>query len=459
MSTLWQGRFDGDVDPAAQRFTASIELDRLLADHDVRYSRAHVRALGRAGLLSPQEVEELVEALEQVGRELAAGALPLEVALEDVHTHVERRVTELTGDTGAKLHTGRSRNDQVATDMRLFLRDAVDDALDRIRHLQRALVDRASEHVDTILPAYSHMQRAQPVSLTLHLLAHVWMLERDRGRLDDARARFNRCPAGAGASSGTGIPLARETLASDLDFDTPTENALDTVCDRDFVVEFLSAAALCLAHTGRLAADLCLWATAEFGFVRVPLPYCTGSSMMPQKVNPDVLELVRGKAAAARGDLVTMLGLLHALPLGYHRDYQEDKGPMLRGAANLLSVLEILPPLVSGLEFDVDRMAAAASDPGLLATDWAEELVTRGVPFRRAHGAVGELMRLAAEEGTDPRKLEHQRLESIHPELPEALAAVPDAAAAVARKSTSGSTGEAALRQQLARAEAVAQSP
>ena len=455
MATLWQARFATAADGAAQRYTASIDLDRHLAAHDLRYSRAHVKALGQAGVLEPAEVATLTAALEQVAGELEAGALPLDPALEDIHTVIENRVTEIAGATGAKLHTGRSRNDQCVTVMRLFVLEAIDEASRAARELQAALLEQARRHRETIVPAYSHMRRAQPVMLALHLLAYYWMLQRDRERLAGARSRAALSAAGAGACAGTGIPLDRELIAAELGFDGVTPNSLDTVGDRDFILELLAVATICAGHCSRLAADLCLWSGPELDFVALDPAYCTGSSMMPQKVNPDTLELARAKVASLSADFGLLVTVLHGLPLGYQRDLQEDKGPLLRAPAILVSTLELLAAVVATAEFKVESMASACADPGLLAADWAEELVVAGVPFRDAYGVIGRLMRAASEAGIDPRSLPEPELAALHPALPAAIAAVPDAAAAVARKTTSGSPGGAPLTAQLAAAEAL----
>jgi argininosuccinate lyase len=455
VSTLWQARFGGTANELAQRYTASIQWDQHLAPYDIRYSQAHIKALQQAGVLDGGEVATLHDALEQVRAELEAGELELDPALEDIHTIIENRVTEIAGDAGAKLHTGRSRNDQCVTVMRLFMLDATDDALASIRRLQAALVDQAVKHQDTVVPAYSHMRRAQPIKLAHHLLAYFWMLQRDRERLESARTRTALSGAGAAACAGTGIPLDRASMAADLGFDGVTQNSLDTVSDRDFILEFLAAATLCGGHISRLAADLCLWSGPEFDFAELDMAYCTGSSMMPQKVNPDTMELARAKVATLSAELTTLIGITHALPLGYQRDLQDDKRPLLNGAEVLISTLDLMAGVIATTEFNVDAMAAAADDPGLLAADWAEELVQGGVPFRDAYGVIGGLMREASETGTDPRSLPEANLAALHPALPAAIAAVPDAAAAIDRKATSGSPGRIALAEQIAAVEAL----
>ena len=455
MSTLWQARFGASADEVAQRYTASIDLDQHLAEYDIRYSQAHIRALQQAGVLTAGEVATLHEALDQVRGELAAGSLELDPALEDIHTIIENRVTEIAGETGAKLHTGRSRNDQCVTVMRSFMLEATDDAIVAIRGLQAALLDQARKHRETIVPAYSHMRRAQPTRLAHHLLAYFWMLQRDRDRLENARSRTALCGAGAGACTGTGIPLDRSLIAESLGFDGITQNSLDTVSDRDFILEFLAAATLCAGHCSRLAADLCLWSRPEYGFATLDMAYCTGSSMMPQKVNPDTMELARAKVATLAGEFSTLVTIMHGLPLGYQRDLQDDKRPLTNGPEVLISTLDLLAAVIGTTVFKVDGMAAACDDPGLLATDWAEELVATGVPFRDAYGVIGRLMRGAAAQGVDPRAMGDAALAEMHPSLPTALAAVPDAAAAIDRKATAGSPGPEPLAEQLAAAEAL----
>ncbi len=455
MSTLWRARFGADVDARAQQFTASIHLDVHLAPHDIRYSQAHIRALEKAGVLDGEEVETLHAALDQVQAELEAGEVELDPALEDIHTIIENRVTEIAGATGAKLHTGRSRNDQCVTVMRLFMLETIDRALEAAAGVQNALLEQAKQHTDTIVPAYSHMRRAQPIKLAHHLLAYFWMLQRDRERLTDARKRVALSSAGAGACAGTGVALDRELIADLLGFDGVTPNSLDTVSNRDFILEYLAAATMCCGNLSRLAADLCLWSGPEFDFATLDMAYCTGSSMMPQKVNPDTMELARAKVATAQGELVTLATLMHGLPLGYQRDLQDDKRPLINGAEVLITTLELIADVVTTTTFKVENMAAASEDPGLLAADWAEELVAAGVPFRDAYGVIGTLMKQASESGIDPRELPEADLAATHAALPAALRAVPDAAAAIDRKATIGSPERSALDQQIAAAAAL----
>ncbi|OGK81060.1 MAG: argininosuccinate lyase, partial [Candidatus Rokubacteria bacterium GWA2_73_35] len=395
----WAGRFTREADPAAERFTGSLAFDRRLWPHDVAGSIAWARALARAGVLTPGERDAIVRGLEAVRGELAAGTFPFRPELEDIHMNVERRLQELVGEVGGKLHTGRSRNDQIALDERLYLREVVASADEWLRRVEETLVARAAETVDAPLPGYTHLQRAQPIVLAHHLLAYVFMLERDRGRLRDCGARADALPLGAGALAGTAFPVDREALARDLGFRAVTPNSLDAVSDRDYLLEFLAAAALTGMHLSRLATDLTLWATAEFGFVEFSDAFATGSSIMPQKKNPDAAELIRGKSGRLYGNLVAVLTTLKGLPLAYNSDMQEDKEPFFDSVDTLEAVLAILPPMLASLTFRTDRMRRAAGEHFATATDLADYLVRKGLPFRQAHAAVGRVVRYALDEG------------------------------------------------------------
>jgi argininosuccinate lyase len=395
----WGGRFTEGADPAAERFTGSLAFDRRLWPHDIVGSMAWARALARAGLLTEDERDRILKGLEAVRDELAAGTFAFRPELEDIHMNVERRLSELIGDVGGKLHTGRSRNDQIALDERLYLRDVVGHARAGVRDVQAALVARAAEHVETPMPGYTHLQRAQPVVLAHHLLAYVFMLERDRERLAGCAARADRLPLGAGALAGTAFPIDRAALARELGFSAVTANSLDAVSDRDYILEFLGAAALLGMHLSRLAADLTLWATAEFGFVEFADAFATGSSIMPQKKNPDVAELIRGKCGRLYGNLVAVLTTMKGLPLAYNSDMQEDKEPFFDSVDTLEAVLGVLPPLLTSLTFRTERMRAAAGEHYATATDLADYLVRKGLPFRQAHEVVGRVVRHALEHG------------------------------------------------------------
>ncbi len=398
---LWGGRFgvggEGE-DERVAAFTRSIDVDRELALDDLDGSIAHVRGLGRAGILADEEVTTLVDGLADLRRDVENGELRWNPALEDVHLNLESALAERLGPVAGKLHTGRSRNDQVATDLRLWTRRAIDRLDAGLVGFERALVELAERDGDAILPGTTHVQPAQPVLFGHHVLAYVEMAERDRGRLADARRRLNVSPLGSGALAGAGYPLDRERTAADLGFDGATTNSLDAVGDRDFVVETLAAVALGMVHLSRLAEEVVWWSNPRFGFVRVADAYSTGSSMMPNKKNPDPAELVRGRSAGAIAALTAILGILKGLPLGYQRDLQEDKPPLFGSVAAYEASLEIMAGLVSTLTIDRDRMRAAADEGYTTATAAADALVRRGVPFRAAHHVVGSLVARAERE-------------------------------------------------------------
>src|SRR5581483_24643 len=399
----WEGRFTEATDGQVERFTGSFSFDRRLFSYDIQGSIAHTEGLARAGLISQKEKETLIAGLKEIEAEIAQeiqeGQPPsADPNDEDIHMHVERRLTEKVGEVGGKLHTGRSRNDQVALDLRLYLREESQRIAAQIRSLQKNLVAQAEKHLDTVLPGYTHLQRAQPVSLAHHLLAYHEMLERDRGRLLDGLKRLDQMPLGAGALSGNTFGIDREAVARALRFSGVTANSLDTVSDRDFVVEFLSAASILMMHLSRWAEDWILWASTEFGFIDLPDRFCTGSSMMPQKKNPDVLELIRGKTGRVYGSLLTLLTLLKGLPLSYNRDLQEDKEQLFDAVDTVESALQLLTELVRHVAFKETRMAQAAKEGFLLATDLADYLAVKGLPFRQAHHLVGKMVRRAIEE-------------------------------------------------------------
>jgi len=417
----WGGRFRSDTDTSVERFTASIHFDRALARYDLRLSTAHARMLCDQKLLSPEDLEALLSGLAQVGEEFEQDALTLDPSLEDVHMHVEARLRELVGEAAGRLHTGRSRNDQVATDLLLYLRDASAAAQRGLHGLREALLTRAREHLDTVLPGYTHLQRAQPVRLAHHWLAFVEMFGRDAARFRDLSARLRaEAPLGSGALAGSTLPLDRQQTADALGFEAPSVNSMDSVASRDSALEFLSNCAIAGVHLSRLAEELVLWSSAEFGFVELADAYSTGSSLMPQKKNPDVPELVRGKSGRSIGNLVTLLTVMKGLPLTYNRDLQEDKEPIFDSAATLRDSLEMMAGSLATLEVNVTRMRDAADDPMLLATDLAEVLVVEGVPFREAHEAVGRVVAHCLEAKRDLRELSHDELRAFHPAFPSA---------------------------------------
>jgi argininosuccinate lyase len=401
----WGGRFEGETHGQVEAFTASIHFDRRLAAHDIAGSIAHARMLGKCGILGKGEVDAIVAGLEEIRGEIERGELHTDPALEDIHTHIEQRLRDKIGEPAGKLHTARSRNDQVALDLRLFLREAIGQIRDRIRRLQDELVAKAEVHLGTIMPGYTHLQRAQPILLAHHLLAYFEMFQRDRDRFADCLIRVNVLPLGAGALAGTTLPIDRAYVAKLLEFPKIAGNSEDAVADRDFAVEFLACCAILAMHISRLAEELTLWASAEFGFIELPDAFATGSSMMPQKKNPDVAELARGKTGRVYGALLALLTILKGLPLSYNRDLEEDKEPLFDAVDTVRQTLDVLPPMLKAIKFRPERMRAAAADGFLNATDMAEYLVTKGIPFREAHETVGRIVRECLESG--------QRLEDV----------------------------------------------
>jgi len=408
-------RFEGALDPAAARLNASIEFDRRLLPHDVAGSIAHAEMLAAQGLISREDAAAIIGGLRSVAGRLAAGELAWDAALEDVHMNVEARLIEEIGDAGRRLHTARSRNDQVATDLRLYTRGAATRLMDGIDDLRRALVTQARRHVDTLMPGYTHLQRAQPIRVAHHLLAYDAMLERDRGRIRDAAQRGDVCPLGSGALAGTALPIDRAQVAAALGFHGVTNNSLDAVGDRDFAIELVAAIALAQAHLSRLGEELVLWTTAEFGFVRIGEAYCSGSSLMPQKMNPDLAELLRGKVGRTIGAWVTLMTVVKGLPLAYNKDLQETQEPLYDAVETLEACLTVARGMIDSLEFDVPRLRAAIDEGHLVATELADYLVTRGVAFREAHDVAGHLVRIATERRIELRGLSLDDLRAVHP--------------------------------------------
>ncbi len=400
-----------------ERFSASVHADGRLSAQDVRGSIAHARMLARQGIISALEGEQLVKGLEQIATEFESGALVLDPALEDVHTNVERRLLEIAGPVAGKLHTGRSRNDQIATDFVLWLREQGDALRRTLAELRGVLVERAGREVDVVLPGYTHLQRAQPVRLAHHWLAHYEALTRDSGRLADARARLSRSPLGAGALAGSTLPIDRESTARELGFAEPSRNSLDAVSARDGALELLAVLAILMVHLSRICEELVLWSSSEFGFIELDDAFSTGSSLMPQKKNPDAAELVRGKTGRVVGDLVSLLVTLKGLPLSYNRDMQEDKEPVIDAVDTARACLEVLSGAIAGLRVHADAMERAAADPMLIATDLADHLVLAGVPFREAHAIVGGVVAHALTDGVSLAELSRATLVGFHPAL------------------------------------------
>jgi argininosuccinate lyase len=444
--TLWHGRFAAGPAAALLAYTVSLPYDRRLWPDDVAGSRAHVRGLVRGGLLDADEASAILSALDQVEVELTDGTFAFGPADEDIHTAVERRVTELAGPAGGKLHTGRSRNDQVATDLRLYTKRALTEVAEGVLALQEVLLVRADGAGDAYLPGYTHLQRAQPVLLRHHLLAHGWALARDVDRLVDARRRTDVSPLGAGALAGSSLPLDPVGTGIDLGFAEVFDNSLDAVSDRDFVAESLFVLALLGVHLSRIGEEVCLWASDEFGFLGLDDAYSTGSSMMPQKKNPDIAELARGRSGRLIGHLTGLLATLKGLPLTYNRDLQEDKEPLFDALDQVRLALEAIGGLLATSTFRTEAMAAAADSPYAAATDLAELLVERGTPFREAHAIVGEIVRRAL-SGEAPMA----ELVLADERLGAAGAAILEPGVSVTRRTTRGGAGPEPVAEQLAR--------
>lgn len=444
-STLWHGRFAGGPSEALQALNDSLPFDQRMFREDIAGSRAHVRMLCDVGLFTEAERDGVLAALDTVEHEIESGSFDFQVNDEDIHTAVERRVTELD-PAGAKLHTGRSRNDQVATDLRLWTRSAIDEVLELIERLQRTLLTHAEQAGDAYLPGYTHLQQAQPVALSHHLLAHGWALARDAERLVDARKRTNVSVLGAGALAGSSLPLDPEKSAAYLGFDAVFDNSLDGVADRDFVAEVLFALSLLGVHLSRIGEEWILWASTEFGFVTLDDGFSTGSSMMPQKKNPDIAELARGKAGRLIGHLTGFLTTLKGLPLTYNKDMQEDKEPLFDAVDTVRLTLLALDGMISTTTFNTEAMAAQAASPYAAATDLAEWLVARGLPFRDAHAVVGEKVRRAlAGEGS------LRELVAADPQLGAEAAALLEPGVSVTRRTTRGGGSPAAVADQIER--------
>jgi argininosuccinate lyase len=456
-SKLWGGRFSEATDSFVQRFTASVAFDQRMAEEDIRGSLAHADMLCAVGVLSDQEREEIHRGLSQVRQEIVEGSFSWSVALEDVHMNIEARLTELIGTAGKKLHTGRSRNDQVATDIRLYLRSAIDRVAGELTRLQAGTIGLAEQHCDTVMPGFTHLQTAQPVAFGHHLLAWNEMLERDYGRLKDCRKRLNQSPLGAAALAGTTYPIERERTAAALGFDKPTENSLDSVSDRDFAIEFCSFAALLMTHLSRMSEELVLWTSAQFNFIELPDRFCTGSSIMPQKKNPDVPELVRGKVGRVNGHLVSLLTLMKSQPLAYNKDNQEDKEPLFDTVDTVLDSLRAFADMVPAIKARPEQMRAAARRGFSTATDLADYLVRLGLPFRDAHEAVGKAVAHGVAQGLDLAEMDLDTLQGFCPEIGEDVFAVLTLDGSLAARNHLGGTAPAQVAMAARRALALLQ--
>jgi argininosuccinate lyase len=449
---MWKGRFQEEQSDLLKTYGESVSIDWQLFKHDIRGSIAHARALKNAGILTEVEFASIEAGLIEIGKEIESGTFEFSFELEDVHMNIEAALTNRIGPAGAKLHTARSRNDQVALDFRLYLRDACETLGNAAKSLQRSLLGLASRHSEAIIPGYTHLQRAQPVFFAHHLLAYIEMLDRDRGRLADAAKRMDSMPLGSGAIAGSTITLDREAVARELGFSKVTTNSMDAVADRDFACELLSVLAILGMHLSRLSEDTILWASAEFGFLNLSDRHTTGSSLMPQKKNPDIAELARGKTGRLYGNLISLLTVMKGLPLTYNRDMQEDKEPVFDSIKTATDTLVILAEMFDGSSLREDRALEAASDPLLLATDLADRLVEGGVPFRKAHEIVGALVALAQQRGTPLNELTQADFSAASTVLtPDIVASTFDLRLALTARRTTGAPSPKNIATEITR--------
>ncbi|MBQ8755047.1 MAG: argininosuccinate lyase [Lentisphaeria bacterium] len=446
---LWGGRFSSATSDDVTKYSESISFDKRLYKHDIMGSKAHVKMLAAQGIIPAETADAIRAELDKIQKRIETGDFSYDITMEDIHMHIESALIEVLGAEGARVHSARSRNDQVALDIRLYLRDQVDELIAGVRHFQRALVLQADANKDVILPGFTHLQHAQVVVFAHHLLAYVEMLDRDAERLADCRKRLNVCPLGSGALAGSTLPINREMVAEELNFSRCTRNSMDAVADRDFAIELVSALAIFAMHTSRLSEDLILWCSQEFNFVELDDAFCTGSSLMPQKKNPDVCELTRGKTARVYGALTALLTMCKGLPLTYNRDLQEDKLAIFDALDTVQMILKVYPPMIETMVLRKENMRAAASDPALMATDLAEKLVELGVPFRTAHHRVGSFVKYCKEKG---KALDEVTLAEMQETIPEATAeflTLFDPEESVAKRNITGGTGFAQVEKQL----------
>ena len=448
----WSGRFNEPVAELVKRYTASVDFDQRLALVDIQGSLAHAQMLAECAIISAQDLQDIRRGLAQIENEVISGDFEWSLDLEDVHLNIEKRLTTLVGDAGKRLHTGRSRNDQVATDIRLYLRGEIDTLVGLLKNLQTALLDLAQHHTHTILPGFTHLQVAQPVSFAHHLMAYFEMLQRDVERFSDARHRVNRLPLGAAALAGTSYPIKRERVAELLGFEAVCQNSLDAVSDRDFAIEFTAAAALVMTHLSRLSEELILWMSPRFGFIDIADRFCTGSSIMPQKKNPDVPELVRGKTGRVNGHLVALLTLMKGQPLAYNKDNQEDKEPLFDTVDTLTQTLRIYADMIGGITVKPEAMRAAALQGYATATDLADYLVKKGLPFRDAHEAVALAVRFAEQKGCDLAELKLEALQQFSSLIADDIYAVLTLEGSLAARNHTGGTAPQQVEAAIARA-------
>ena len=449
---LWGGRFTQPTDKFVEEFTASIDFDKRLCHQDIRGSIAHARMLGKQGIISLDDMESIVHGLQEILRQIEAGNFKFSVALEDIHMNIESRLSEKIGEAGKRLHTGRSRNDQVALDIRLYLRDEIVEISAYLDLLIDALIEQAEKNIEVIMPGYTHLQTAQPILFSHHLMAYVEMFRRDRGRMEDCLRRMDVCPLGAGALAGTTFPIDREHVAEQLDFPGVTRNSLDSVSDRDFALEFLAASSILMMHLSRFSEELILWSTSEFKFIDLSDGFCTGSSIMPQKKNPDVPELVRGKTGRVYGNLMALLTVMKGLPLAYNKDMQEDKEPLFDTIDTVKGSLKIFVDMIRELRVNATRMRAAAAGGYSTATDVADYLVRKGMPFRDAHEVVGKSVAYCIATGKDLPDLTLEEWHSFSDRFDADIADAITLEASVNARAAIGGTAAERVRAEIDRA-------
>ena len=449
----WDGRFSEKTDRSVEDFTASIDVDRRLYAYDIEGSVAHCRMLAANGIITAEEATDLIEGLGRIKREIAHGDFELDPGLEDIHMHIEARLVQEVGKVAQKLHTARSRNDQVAVDVRLYLREEIQNVTAGLAGLRRVMVDLAKTHIDTVLPGYTHLQRAQPILLAHHFMAYYEMLTRDAARFRDAWQRVDVMPLGSAALAGTPYPIDREYTAELLGFSQVSSNSLDAVADRDFAIECVSAASICMMHLSRLSEELILWSSAEFGFIDLPDAFATGSSIMPQKKNPDVPELVRGKTGRVYGDLMALLSMMKALPLAYNRDIQEDKEPLFDALDTLKSCIHIYTKMLPRITVNTDKMMAAGSSGYLNATDLADYLVTKGMAFREAHNCVGRAVGYAYAKGKELHEMDLDEFKGFSNLIKDDVYEALETKHTIDRRTSTGGTATVNVRKAIEAAE------
>ncbi len=452
VNKLWGGRFQKDMDEAADTFNASISFDARLYAQDIEGSMAHCRMLAKQEIISDEEATQILQGLLEIKREMDRGELLIDEEHEDIHSLVEKALVEKIGPVGEKLHTGRSRNDQVSLDVRMYTREAIHRVTDLVRKMQRALVNLADRNIDLIFPGYTHLQRAQPVLLAHHLLAYYEMLKRDRQRFQEGLLRVNILPLGSAAVAGSTFDLNRKMVAEDLGFDAISENSMDAVSDRDFVIEFISASSILMMHLSRLCEELIIWSTQEFGFVVLPEAFCTGSSIMPQKKNPDLLELIRGKTGRVYGHLMALLTTMKGLPLSYNKDMQEDKEALFDTFDTVEQSLSVMSRLLAEITFHGERMQKAAKEGYLDATDLADYLVGKGMTFRKAHEVVGKMVLFAADKGKELNQLTIEEMRDFSRQIEQDVYDWLDPTSCVKRRNLPGGTGPNQVKTNLEKA-------